>query len=110
MTSSPKAEVVLGSEFRALLKLVLDQHMAQHPTETVFKGAKTGMGWMADQIGVTERSLFRNMYQEEYVSLAIADKYLAKLNLHLDSYLRVIPNPEWSQEDWQEWMARRGCI
>lgn len=56
------------------------------------------------------RAIIRQEY--EYTAGRIADAILVAMgNPHwYGTRVTVIPNPKWSQERWNEYMAERGCI
>jgi hypothetical protein len=115
--------VVLTDELASVVEEWLTQWEADRP-RAPFAGTlqtphgKTmvsfynGIPWLSDESGVPYRSIRRILGREgKYTTLGIADKLLTAIGWthDLDTLVRVVPNPRYSQEQWQTWYNERTC-
>lgn len=72
-----------------------------------------GIQYLAEKSGVNER-LIRGIKNNEYdlIPWKDADPLIQAMNLthYIDLIIQVKPNPYWSMEKYQAYMAERGCI
>ena len=100
-----EAEVVPGYELSEILREWVVQRLAEN---------NSTHEWLAEKTGLHVRRV-SGIINGEYVCVPLsqADKLLQAIE-RTDLYhvvparIHVIPNPNWSQERWQEYMEERG--
>jgi hypothetical protein len=114
-----EAEVVLTSQIAPVLRRWMEVWKANYPTGTV-NGQHSGGGndfvgpleWLSQESGIAKRQISRIRAEEQHVtSLSHAEALLMAMDreymLHTGE-IRVIPNPNWSQEQYVDYMRERG--
>src|SRR5690349_5798250 len=103
-----EAEVVLMDDLRPHLQQALEEHKANHPAKPwnnynngpdIYRGTM----WLADELGCTERNIFRIMNEAKWVGLDVADRLLIACNKShlLGNVIPIVPNPAWNIETRQ---------
>lgn len=74
------------------------------------------LAWLEQESGVNVRRISAIMSEDkkvfrEVVGLSTADRLLqaAGLTGYLYDQIQVVPNPNWSFEQWIDYMQERGC-
>jgi hypothetical protein len=69
--------------------------------------------WISWQTGISTRTISRFANEHvEYIPESAGEKILIAIGMHhkmATGETRIIPNPNWSQEQWQEYMHSQGC-
>jgi len=115
-----EAEVVLTKELAPVLRAWVVRWMASYPRGQNI-GHNGGGGheflgpleWLHQESGVRPRQISRIKNEEQrFTSLTQAEALLMAISrehmLHTGE-IHIIPNPNWSQEQYLEYMQERGC-
>ena len=98
-----EAEVVPGYELAMVLRRWVVQRLALE---------QSTHEWLSERTGIHARRI-SGLINGEFtlVPLSQVDKVLQAIERPdlVGTDIHVIPNPSWSQERWQEYMAERGC-
>jgi hypothetical protein len=105
-------EVVSTEELAQVLRRASDEWEAYH-IDTFDHRVQYGFTSVVGELaGLDPRIVRRILLRDtKFTSLHIADKILNVLELTylIGTEIHVVPNPQWSQERWNAWMALRGC-
>lgn len=114
-------EVVHTPALAAVVKAWTQHWRADRPVETTgrWRDGRTFQGalpWLSHESGISERRIQNIMGSEtKTTSLRVADELLVAMGEHWRLYvpvdhggIAIVPNPAWSNEYWQRYMAERG--
>ena len=105
-------EVVPTEELASVLRRAMDEWENQHIDKFDHRVQYGFTSVVGELSGVDPRIIRRILLRDsKFTNLSIADKILTALELtrFLGVEIHVIPNPRWSPERWNLWMAERGC-
>jgi hypothetical protein len=123
LTRRGEAEVIRGKDLAPILKNWIEKFREERPSGREINKLSHSQSpfaevtffpvykWLEQETEIGDRRL-RGIAAGEfkYVSLKQADEILSAIgHPELMQDLEVIANPQWTQEEWVEYMQERGC-